>query len=189
MRIMECIRQASGLKINTNKTKVYGIGVQMDEVEQFASRMGCSAGNMPFTYLGMPVNDGGDFKWKDTDYGLKSSKVFTVVMEVGGGGVLLYEKFLRIFRLETNKDESVGEKRVWGEEGWEWQWNWARDLRGRGEGNLMELTTLTYFFVPNVLQLAKFSMPLFQLLLLVAGRSKFLVGSFGHAFHGNEVDG
>ena len=42
MRIMECIKQASGLKINTNKTKVYGIGVQMEEVDQLASRMGCS---------------------------------------------------------------------------------------------------------------------------------------------------
>ncbi|GJX98516.1 hypothetical protein Tco_0355535 [Tanacetum coccineum] len=69
-----------------------------------------------------------------------------------GEGVLLCEKFPRLFRLETNKDESVGEKRVWGEEGWEWQWNWAREPRGRGEDDLMELTALTNFFVPNVLQ-------------------------------------
>ena len=30
-------------------------------------------------------------------------------------GVLLCEKYPRLFRLEVNKDESVGEKRVWGE--------------------------------------------------------------------------
>ncbi|GKC74702.1 RNA-directed DNA polymerase, eukaryota, reverse transcriptase zinc-binding domain protein [Tanacetum coccineum] len=69
-----------------------------------------------------------------------------------GEGVLLCENFPRLFRLETNKDESVGEKMVWGEKGWEWQWNWAREPRGRGEGDLMELTALTNFFVPNVLQ-------------------------------------
>ena len=68
-------------------------------------------------------------------------------------GVVLCEKFPRLFRLEVNKDESVGEKRVWGEGGWEWQWNWVREPRGRGEGDLMELTALTNFFVPNVLQL------------------------------------
>ena len=52
---MECVKQASGLKINSNKTKLYGIGVHREEVEGLANRMGCLAGNMPFTYLGIPI--------------------------------------------------------------------------------------------------------------------------------------
>nr|GEX99235.1 putative reverse transcriptase domain-containing protein [Tanacetum cinerariifolium] len=55
MRIMECVKQASGLKINLNKTKIYGIGVQNGEIEDFANRMGISPGKMPFTYLGIPI--------------------------------------------------------------------------------------------------------------------------------------
>ncbi|GJW28727.1 reverse transcriptase domain, reverse transcriptase zinc-binding domain protein, partial [Tanacetum coccineum] len=55
MRIMECVKQASGLKINSNKTKVYGIGVHSEEVEGLANRIGCLAWKMPFTYLGIPI--------------------------------------------------------------------------------------------------------------------------------------
>ncbi|GJZ70613.1 putative RNA-directed DNA polymerase [Tanacetum coccineum] len=55
MRIMECVKQASGLKTNSNKTKVYGIGVQNGEIEDFANRMGISPGKMPFMYLGIPI--------------------------------------------------------------------------------------------------------------------------------------
>ncbi|GKA85101.1 putative RNA-directed DNA polymerase, eukaryota, reverse transcriptase zinc-binding domain protein [Tanacetum coccineum] len=55
MRIMECVKQASGLKINSNKTKLYGIGVQNEEIEGFANRLGITSGKMPFTYLGIPI--------------------------------------------------------------------------------------------------------------------------------------
>ncbi|GKF04885.1 reverse transcriptase domain, reverse transcriptase zinc-binding domain protein [Tanacetum coccineum] len=55
MRIMECVKQASSLKINSNKTKLYGIGVHNEEVEGLANRIGCLAGKMPFTYLGIPI--------------------------------------------------------------------------------------------------------------------------------------
>lgn len=55
MRILECLQQASGLKINSNKSKVYGIVVSNMEVDFIANRMGCSPGKMPFTYLGIPI--------------------------------------------------------------------------------------------------------------------------------------
>ncbi|GKD99016.1 hypothetical protein Tco_1382913 [Tanacetum coccineum] len=40
---------------NHNKTKVYGIGVGIEEVTSLAQRMRCAAGLLPFTYLGLPV--------------------------------------------------------------------------------------------------------------------------------------
>ncbi|GJV59832.1 reverse transcriptase domain, reverse transcriptase zinc-binding domain protein [Tanacetum coccineum] len=55
MRIIECVKQASGLKINSNKTKVYGIEVPNGEIKAFANHMGISPGKMPFTYLGIPI--------------------------------------------------------------------------------------------------------------------------------------
>ncbi|GJV68126.1 RNA-directed DNA polymerase, eukaryota, reverse transcriptase zinc-binding domain protein [Tanacetum coccineum] len=46
---------ASGLKINIHKSKIYGIGVNEDEVYNMASNAGCIAGNIPFNYLGLPI--------------------------------------------------------------------------------------------------------------------------------------
>ncbi|GJS82658.1 hypothetical protein Tco_0749199 [Tanacetum coccineum] len=51
MRIIECVKQAFGVKINSNTTKLYGIGVQKGEIEAFANCMGISSMKMPFTYL------------------------------------------------------------------------------------------------------------------------------------------
>lgn len=55
MPILQCFEQVSGLKINLQKTKVYGVGVPMDSVIPLATATGCSATNLPFTYLGLPV--------------------------------------------------------------------------------------------------------------------------------------
>ncbi|GJS11485.1 RNA-directed DNA polymerase, eukaryota, reverse transcriptase zinc-binding domain protein [Tanacetum coccineum] len=67
-----------------------------------------------------------------------------------GENVALCENFPRLFRLEIDKDISVGEKRCWRDGGWAWDWSWTRNPRGRAITELMELTTLTNFFVPNV---------------------------------------
>ncbi|GKB31200.1 hypothetical protein Tco_0870601, partial [Tanacetum coccineum] len=37
------------------KSNVYGIGVSPDDIEQMAQATDCSAGTMPFTYLGLPI--------------------------------------------------------------------------------------------------------------------------------------
>ncbi|XP_071713597.1 uncharacterized protein [Rutidosis leptorrhynchoides] len=46
---------AEGLKVNYNKSLVYGLGVTKIEVENLASRIGCRVGEFPFTYLGLPI--------------------------------------------------------------------------------------------------------------------------------------
>ncbi|GJS08480.1 hypothetical protein Tco_0365276 [Tanacetum coccineum] len=55
IRIMACVKQASGLKINVNKTKLYEIRVHSEKVKGLANRIGCLAGKMPFTYLDIPI--------------------------------------------------------------------------------------------------------------------------------------
>ncbi|GKA26341.1 putative RNA-directed DNA polymerase [Tanacetum coccineum] len=292
MRIMECIKLSSGLKINPNKTKVYGIGVGIEEVTSLAQRMRCAAGLLPFTYLGLPVgcsmkrvstwnvvvekfkkrldkwkaktiSFGGRltlvktvlsslplyffslfrapasiikklesvrqrFFWGGNDESKKMAWVrWNVVLKktkVGGlnigslkafnwallgkwwwrfrveenrlwvkiikslygsdGGLIAYNEGIKrsgstwssivkvgrvidqsgvnfcssfgrkvgngLFRLEIHKDISVGEKRCWRDGGWAWDWSWTRNPRGRAITELMELTALTNFFVPNV---------------------------------------
>ncbi|GJU95642.1 RNA-directed DNA polymerase, eukaryota [Tanacetum coccineum] len=46
---------ASGLKINVQKSSLYGVGVRPSEVHSMAECYGCLANNLPFTYLGVKV--------------------------------------------------------------------------------------------------------------------------------------
>ena len=56
-----------------------------------------------------------------------------------GDGVILSEKFPRLFRSETNKNVIVGEmhERSVSEWAWRWRWRWVRIPRGSGKGELM----------------------------------------------------
>ncbi|XP_071719242.1 uncharacterized protein [Rutidosis leptorrhynchoides] len=55
INILKCSELASGLKVNFHKSCVYGVGVNPNETEGLASRMGCKAGKFPFIYLGLPI--------------------------------------------------------------------------------------------------------------------------------------
>ncbi|KAJ9561057.1 LOW QUALITY PROTEIN: hypothetical protein OSB04_006217 [Centaurea solstitialis] len=52
LKILECFRRLSGLKINMSKSKLYGLGVSDEEVSSWASSVGCGGGKLPFVYLG-----------------------------------------------------------------------------------------------------------------------------------------
>ncbi|GJY65542.1 hypothetical protein Tco_0467780 [Tanacetum coccineum] len=54
-RILTCFHLASGLKVNFNKSKLFGIGVSNLEVNSFASSIGCLASHLPGSYLGLPI--------------------------------------------------------------------------------------------------------------------------------------
>ncbi|KAJ9542843.1 hypothetical protein OSB04_029349 [Centaurea solstitialis] len=55
IKILECFRLLSGLKINLRKSKLYGVGINEAEVQDWAREMGCEGGALPFIYLGLPV--------------------------------------------------------------------------------------------------------------------------------------
>ncbi|GKD63991.1 kinase-like domain, beta-lactamase/transpeptidase-like protein [Tanacetum coccineum] len=55
MCIMKGFEKVSGLKVNLNKSRVYGVGVSRGEVKDMARCMRCSVGELPITYLGLPV--------------------------------------------------------------------------------------------------------------------------------------
>ncbi|KAJ9536499.1 hypothetical protein OSB04_un000336 [Centaurea solstitialis] len=54
-KVMECFYEVSGLNMNLNKSKLYGIGVQDEEVKNWAMALGCGTGKLPFNYLGLPT--------------------------------------------------------------------------------------------------------------------------------------
>lgn len=46
-----------GLKINIHKTKLYGVGVSFDELEDYSLIIGCMPDKIPFNYIGLPVTE------------------------------------------------------------------------------------------------------------------------------------
>lgn len=57
MCILKCFEKVSGFKVNLNKSRLYGVGVNSDEVVNMARWMQCSVGEFPFTYLGLPIGE------------------------------------------------------------------------------------------------------------------------------------
>ena len=44
-----------GLKVNLTKSNLYGVGVPVDEIQGWASMLGCGSEALAFSYLGPPV--------------------------------------------------------------------------------------------------------------------------------------
>nr|GFA63233.1 RNA-directed DNA polymerase, eukaryota [Tanacetum cinerariifolium] len=52
---LKCFERAYGLRMNMSKSKITGIAVNGDKVDQVAHRIGCGILKVPFTYLGSKV--------------------------------------------------------------------------------------------------------------------------------------
>nr|GEV58838.1 putative reverse transcriptase domain-containing protein [Tanacetum cinerariifolium] len=144
MRISKCVQNASAIKINHLKTKIYGVGIRNDEIERLENFIGVSPTFLPFVYLGLPV---GKWWWRFCieDDVLWVKLIKRIYGEHGGleeegvsgrssgekwseilkrGMVLRKLKFLlkyllarRLFALESNKQVSVSGKWSWGIDG------------------------------------------------------------------------
>ncbi|GJY20142.1 putative RNA-directed DNA polymerase, eukaryota, reverse transcriptase zinc-binding domain protein [Tanacetum coccineum] len=55
IRVLQVFYLASGLKINIQKSNIYGIGVSDVDVASMASYSGCASGSFSFTYLRLPI--------------------------------------------------------------------------------------------------------------------------------------
>ena len=55
--ILFCFEAMSGMKINYNKSEIFGFGIDTELQEEVARIFGCRVGKLPMIYLGLPVND------------------------------------------------------------------------------------------------------------------------------------
>ncbi|GJT89252.1 hypothetical protein Tco_1070969 [Tanacetum coccineum] len=55
VRILDCFRDVSGLKINLSKSRLFVIGILIDDVASVDRAINCSYDSLMFTYLGLPV--------------------------------------------------------------------------------------------------------------------------------------
>ncbi|XVF23444.1 hypothetical protein REPUB_Repub13aG0039200 [Reevesia pubescens] len=65
-RILRCFQATFGLKINFNKSSLFGIGVDSAQINSWVDEIRCKAGSFPCTYLGLPlgVNSNSLAVWK-----------------------------------------------------------------------------------------------------------------------------
>ena len=57
MKLVLCLfEQLTGLKINFHKSELFCFGRAKDEQESYRQLFGCELGNLPFSYLGIPIH-------------------------------------------------------------------------------------------------------------------------------------
>ena len=54
-RLLRIFHIISGLKINVQKSHIFGLGVSSSEVFSMAEVLGCKVGELPFIYLGIKI--------------------------------------------------------------------------------------------------------------------------------------
>ncbi|GJW33657.1 reverse transcriptase domain, reverse transcriptase zinc-binding domain protein [Tanacetum coccineum] len=52
---LKCFEHASSLKVNLSKSRLFGIGISPNVVEEVVVSLGCTHDVFPFLYLGLPV--------------------------------------------------------------------------------------------------------------------------------------
>lgn len=55
LKLLKCFEAASGLKINLQKSQLFGVGISQPEVSRLARRIHCAPVSLPILYLGLPV--------------------------------------------------------------------------------------------------------------------------------------
>ncbi|XP_071719522.1 uncharacterized protein [Rutidosis leptorrhynchoides] len=131
MKLLKCFELTSGLKVNYNKSCLFGVGIDKIEVEEMASVFGCKRGSFPMTYLGLPIGANmkklsnwrpvidkfekrlSDWKARTISFGGR----LTLVNEVLNSLPLYYFSFFRVPPSVLNKLEKVRRNFFWGGSG------------------------------------------------------------------------
>ncbi|GJZ71757.1 reverse transcriptase domain, reverse transcriptase zinc-binding domain protein [Tanacetum coccineum] len=148
MCILKCFEEVSGLRVNYNKSKLYGIGVSDVDLMDMAGWMRCAVGEFPFTYLGLSIGVG-----KEMDgLGLEFSSSCRGVLRDGCNIKFwldrwvddrrLCDRFSRLFHQDRAKEGSVKDKGKWVNESWIWEWDWVRTIRVRVCKELEDLVSV-----------------------------------------------
>ncbi|GJR51531.1 hypothetical protein Tco_1402052 [Tanacetum coccineum] len=133
-------RRVSGLKVNLNKSRLYGVGVNSREIEGDAlwarviKSIYGESGGLEADGVGSRVGRSGI--WRD-------------IMKVGGdidkAGIDFSSSFSKMLGDEAGilcKEDRVVDRGRWCEGVWRWEWDWVKEPRGRACGDVAELTEL-----------------------------------------------
>ncbi|GKV30545.1 hypothetical protein SLEP1_g39346 [Rubroshorea leprosula] len=122
--ILRWFELMSGLRINFNKSSLYGFNVSERWIREAAGVLHCAVGVTPFRYLGMLI--GGNPRRKKfwdpvvTKFCTKLAAWKSAVLSFGGCLTLLNS-------LAVNKDSKVKEYGTWEGDSWHWEMKWRRE--------------------------------------------------------------
>ncbi|XP_071694365.1 uncharacterized protein [Rutidosis leptorrhynchoides] len=140
MKLLKCFELCSGLKVNYNKSNLFGVGVDKLEVESMANLFGCKVGNFPFIYLGLPIGAKmnkyeswkpvidkfgkrlADWKARSMSFGGRATLVTSVLNSLP----LYYFLLFRAPPCVLKNLESVRRKFFWGGSGDESKISWVK---------------------------------------------------------------
>ncbi|GKD03683.1 hypothetical protein Tco_1178657 [Tanacetum coccineum] len=157
--ILKCFENASGLKVNLSKSRLFGIGIPINEVHEVASSLGCMHDSLPFMYLGLPVGkkmrlcDGWNevinrFRERLSAWKAKALSIggrLTLVKSVLGSLPIYYLSLFKAPKKVINLLESIRSRFFWGfkesQRGISWvKWNsilLKSSMGGLGVGSLL----------------------------------------------------
>ncbi|GKF71593.1 putative RNA-directed DNA polymerase, eukaryota, reverse transcriptase zinc-binding domain protein, partial [Tanacetum coccineum] len=127
-RILTCFHIASGLKVNFNKSKLFGIGVFNHELHSTATSIRCLASQFPCTYLGLPIGANMSrcsnwmplverFQKRLSNWKAKSPSIggrFTLIRSVLGSLGVYYFSTFKAPKMIINKLDGIRRKFFWG---------------------------------------------------------------------------
>nr|GEU46420.1 transposon TX1 [Tanacetum cinerariifolium] len=123
--ILKCFEEVFALRVNYNKSKLYGVGVNGGDMRDMARWMICGVGEFLFTYLGLPTGEN------------------IRRVDIWVGMVKLCHRFSRIYHLDRSKEGRVVERQKWVDNVWCWEWGWVRNLRGSVCNDFEDLQALS----------------------------------------------
>ncbi|KAE8689350.1 Pescadillo-like protein [Hibiscus syriacus] len=127
-----------GLKLNLNKSRIFGINVGEEELASWAKEIGCARGAFPSEYLGLLWGSGcgnllqknplGGKQWKNLCVRAGNGESVQFWYDVWLGTVPLKDRFPRLFALSNNKGGKVAEFRLYNDSGGVWDIQTKRNL-------------------------------------------------------------
>ncbi|KAM0008293.1 putative RNA-directed DNA polymerase [Helianthus debilis subsp. tardiflorus] len=152
MRILRCFYLCLGLKINVDKSNLYGIGVSLEETGTLANKFGCNLDVLPFKYLGLKVganmNRVNNWQLVYETFRSRLAKWKSHILSIGGRVVIIksvleslptyFFSLYKVPKKVVSDLESLIKSFLWGgsvEEKMHWV-NWDRVARHKKEGGL-----------------------------------------------------
>ncbi|GKC54112.1 reverse transcriptase domain, reverse transcriptase zinc-binding domain protein [Tanacetum coccineum] len=128
---------ASDLKININKSNLYGVRVSSSKVDRMAAGIGCASGSFPFPYLGGQVIL---IKLVLDSLGIHYLSIFkapkVVIKTLESVCASFFGAPPRLFHLERKKNCLCRDRVANGS----WSWHWSRPINvGRSQAEFVSL--------------------------------------------------
>ncbi|XP_071727135.1 uncharacterized protein [Rutidosis leptorrhynchoides] len=156
--LLKCFELSSGLKVNFQKSCLYGVGIEFDEVTRVANHIGYQAEKFPFVYLGLPIGnkmkkiEGLVSGFSLDDMQVAFSNSFIKQLGNGNNTSFWHEDWIRndklcilfprLYRLESEIEATMQQRIQKNSDGFVCVWDWRRQPSGQTATEFVNLCDL-----------------------------------------------